>query len=324
MTNPITAAEPCPVADAQVRPAFTFSARSRDGADFHDGAVIRVFPPHRSEGYSPAHVAEMIHLALDAAREQRWGARLVVLPAGVGVLDPIVLPTEDWTDLGRLAVRDAISRWGTACGTGLPGNHPPVVLGLDGTVVFAESGPWTQAVQAAVVVDGHVVTHVTHKTKARDSDEAAALDIAWDDDADRPEPDALVRHHPIVDILGERTLLLVCHDAAAFSARSRAASSPDGVAAAIHAQYERLLRAPDAPRTAVNLVHQLPRHATARLVTSPVFQNAHRVLHDEHGLRVVAVTGLHPDDRLRAFERVHTHLRCDFRHVDVFVDLLDP
>lgn len=266
----------------------------------------------------------MVTLSLGAAAEQRRSAQLVVLPAGVGVLETIALATEDWTDRGRLQVAQAVSAWGRACGMGLPGNHPPVVLGLDGTVVFAESGPWPQAVQAAVVVDRHVVTHVTHKTKARDGDEAAALDIAWNDDADRPDPDALMRHHPVVDILGERTLLLVCHDAAALSARSRAASSPDGVAAAIHAQYAQLLREPEAPRTAINLLHQLPRHATARSVTSPVFQNAHRVLHDEHGLRVIAVTGLHPEDSHRAFERVHTHLRCDFRHVDVFVEPLDP
>lgn len=324
MTIPPTAAGPSPVSSGSARPTFILSCRPRDGTDFHGGAVIRVFPPHRPEGYSPAQVAEMVTLALDAAGIQRSLPRLVALPAGVGVLDTITLATEDWTDPARGTVFDAIFRWGSAFGCDLPLGHPPVVLGLDGTVVFAESGPWPQAVQVAVVVDGHAVTHVTHKTKPRDSDEAAALDLAWDDHADRPASDALGRHYPVVDILGERVLLLVCHDAAAFAARSRAASSPDGVAAAIYAQYERLLGAPDAPRVAINLIHQLPRNATARSVTSPVFSNAHRVLHDEHGLRVIAVTGLHPDDRHRAFERVHTNLRCDYRHVDVQIELLDP
>lgn len=319
MTNALTAAGPSPASSGLVRPAFTLSCHPRSGTDFHAGTVVRIFPPHRTEGYSPAQVAEMVCVALDAASARRCFPRLIVLPAGVGVLDTITLATEDWTDAARGMVLDAIYRWGIAFGCELPLGHPPVVLGLDGMVVFAESGPWRQAVQVAVVVEGHALTHVTHKTKPH-GDEVAALDIAWDDTADRPASDALAQHDPVVDLLGERTLILVCHDAVAFSGRSRAASSPDGVAAAIHTQYERLLTAPDAPTVTINLLHQLPRRSTMRAVISPAFQAAHTVLAREYSQRVVAVTGLNPDDPRRAFERVHTHLRCDLPHLDVFVD----
>lgn len=125
-------------------------------------------------------------------------------------------------------------------------------------------------------------------------------------------------------IHGERVLVLVCHDAAIFSARSRAASTSGGNAAVIRSQYDALLSADGVPRIAINLLHQLPRHAAARSVTSPVFQNAHKVLAERYGVRVIAVTAMHPEDVTRASVRLHTHLRCDAASVDVFVTPNDP
>lgn len=285
---------------------------------------MRVFPTWRETGYTPAEAAWMIVRAVEVATAQGHTPRLVVLPAGVGQLPMITLPTTDWTDAARLAVREAIDGWGYTCGRALPPSHPPVLLGLDGTIDFHEAGPWEQAVQVAVLLEGQRVAHVTHKTKPRDADEATALDLAWDDATQRPACDALARNDPVAMIHGQRTLLLVCHDAAAFSARSRAASAPGGNADILRAQYDAVLRAEGAPRLAINLLHQLPRHATARSVTSPVFQNAHNVLAGEYGVRVIAVTAMHPEDVARASVRLHTHLRCDAASVDVFVTTSDP
>lgn len=323
MTNDSTAAGQHPAPGNPNCPEFTLAPRIRAGPVYQGGVVVRVFPSRRETGYTPAQIAWMIARAVDAANERGLAPRLVVLPAGVGQLPTITLPTTDWTDAARLTVREAIDEWGHTCGRALPPSHPPVVLGLDGTVDFHEVGPWEQAVQVAVVLARQTVAHVTHKTKPRDADEGTALDVAWDDATQRPAGDALARHDPVATIHGQRTLMLVCHDAAAFSARSRAASSPGGNADVIRAQYDALLNA-DAPRIAINLLHQLPRHATARSVTSPVFQNAHKVLAGEYGVRVIAVTAMHPEDVTRASVRLHTHLRCDAASVDVFISANDP
>ena len=113
--------------------------------------------------------------------------------------------------------------------------------------------------------------------------------------------------------------MLVCHDAAIFSARSRAASTSGGNADVIRAQYDTLLTASDAPRLAVNLLHQLPRKPAGRIMTSPVFQNAHNALH-QRGVRVIAVSGLNPACAPQAFERVSVQLRCDARRIDVLIE----
>ncbi len=324
MTNDSTAAGQRPATGGGDRPEFTLTARIRAGPDYRGGVVVRVFPPRREAGYHPAQVARMIRQAADAANQRGPAPRLVVLPAGVGQLPAITLPTDDWTDDARLTVRDAIREWGLTCGQALPPDHPPVVLGLDGTVDFHGFGPWEQAVQVAVVLERQAVTHVTHKTKPRDADEAAALDLARDSATWRPAGHALARSDPVATVRGERVLMLVCHDAATFSARSRAASAPGGAADVIRGQYDALLVAPDAPRLAINMLHQLPRSARARSVTSPVFQNAHNVLAERYGARVIAVTAMHPDDTARASLRLHKHLRCDVASVDVFVTPNDP
>lgn len=319
MTNDSMAAGQRPATGGGDRPEFTLTPRIRAGPDYHGGLVVRVFPPRREDGYPAARVAGMITEALCAATERGHAPRLVVLPAGVGQLPVLTLPTADWTDAARLAVRDAIHQWGLTCGRALPTDHPPVVLGLDGTVDFHGCGPWGQAVQVAVLLERQGVAHVTHKTKPRDADEAASLDLSWEGETWRPAGDALARSDPVASVRGQRTLMLVCHDAAAFSARSRAASAPGGNADLIRAQYDALLAAPDAPRVAINLLHQLPRHAEARSATTPVFQNAHKVLAERYGVRVIAVTAMHPGDVPRASLRLHTHLRCDAASVDVFV-----
>lgn len=273
-------------------PEFTLTPCIRAGPAYLGGVVVRVFPSRREHGYTPAQVAWMILGAVGAANERGLAPRLVVLPAGVGQLPTLTLSTTDWTDAARFSVREAIKAWGYTCGRALPPCHPPVLLGLDGTVDFHEVGPWEQAVQVAVVLERQAIVHVTHKTKPRDADEAAALDLAWDDTQHRPAADALARNDPVATLHGQQTLMLVCHDAAAFSARSRSASSPGGNADVIRTQYDALLRAEGAPRIAINLLHQLPRQATARSVTSPVFQNAHNVLAGAYGVGVIAVTAM--------------------------------
>lgn len=323
MSNDSTAAGDCPMPGGRDRPEFTLTPRIRAGPDYHHGFVVRVFPPRREEGYPAARVARMITGALHITATQGQSPRLVVLPAGVGTIPTIRLPTTEWEIAGRLTVGAALAAWGRACGRHLPSEHPPVVLGLDGAVDFDGGGPWPQAVQAAVVLNRGEVVHVTHKTHPRDGSEATALDIARDPFTWRPTEHALAWHDPVATVHDERVLMLVCHDAAIFSARSRAASTSGGNADVIRGQYDALLTAPDAPRVAVNLLHQLPRHLAARSVTSPVFQNAHNALH-ERGLRVIAVTAMHPEDVMRASLRLHTQLRCDFGGVDVFVTPNDP
>lgn len=290
----------------------------RPGPAFRDGVVLRIFPPRCVDGYGADEVADMIGQSLDASRA--WGLfpRLVVLPAGVGQLDPVHVLGEEWAGVDRAAVRAAIHRWGRALGQALPPAHPVVVFGLDAAATFEGGEAWSQAVQAAVVLEQQEVVHVTHKTKPCNVVEDTALDLWRDPDSDRPANDVLLRHEPVALVGGEPLLLLVCHDAAAFSGRSRAASSPTGDAASIAAQYDALLAAPAAPRVALNLLHELPRHRDARSLTSPVFQNAHRVLHERYGVRVIAVSAVHPDALDRASQRLHTDLRCDFASVDVF------
>lgn len=319
MPNDSTAAGDSPALGGPDRSEFTLTLRERAGPDFHCGVVVRVFPSRCKGGYTPVQVATMINHALHLAGGRGHSPGLVVLPAGVGLLPTITLPTTDWTDPARLTVRRAVDEWGRTCGNHLAPMHPPVVLGLDGTVDFFDVGPWEQAVQVAVVLDRQTVVHVTSKTKPRDNDEALGLDLAWDDATQRIAHDALTRHDPVAEIRDERVLMLVCHDAAAFSARSRAASSRGGNADVIREQYDALIAAPNAPRIAINLIHQLPRHAGARSVTSPVFQNAHKVLAKDYGMRVITVTATHPDEMARASLRLHTHLRCDAASMDVFV-----
>lgn len=309
-----------PAADAETRPPFTLTLRRRDGPDYHGGAVVRITCPRRREGYPPADVAAMVTAAIEATHQQGDTARLVVLPAGVGHVGTLLLPELGWTDAGRLLVNIAIGRWSLHCGRFLPQDHPPIVLGLDGDVDFGDgSGLWSKAVQVAAVLDQRAVAHVTHKTKPRHADEAQALDIPWDFTIDRPAPDALLRHYPTTRLHGERTLLLVCHDAATFSPRSRRASAPGGGPDLLRRQYVALLSEPDVPRVAVNVIHRLPRRAEARTVTSSVFQSAHSSLHRDHGVAVIAVAGVHPDCAPRAFERLHTLLACPFRGIDVLV-----
>ncbi len=303
-----------PAAPTPVRPQFIIPPRTLPGDEYHGGAVVRIFLPYRMEGYLPTTVGAAIVHALGASQ---CAPGLVVLPAGVGVIDTVTLATEDWTDVDRRAVAASIDRWVRACGDSLPPCHPPVVLGLDGSAVFGGGDPWEQAVQVAVVIQNRRLAHVTAKTKPTNDDEATALDVSFNLATNLPSSTAVFDNQPVATIGEESTLLLVCHDAAAFSARSRSASRRGGAADMIRRQYDDLLARCDAPLVAINLLHQLPRRAGSRLVTSSVFQNAHRALHDEYLVRVIAVSGLHPDETERAATRLHALLRCDFLCVDV-------
>jgi hypothetical protein len=308
-----------PAANGDLHPNIPLLAvATRTGEPYHGGTVVRLFTPRRAEGYAPEIVAAMIVQALVAVPPHQH-PRLVVLPAGIGRIERVELSDAVWSDDTRGMVRASITRWCDALGSRLPANHPPIVLGLDGAATWDSDLLSDKAVQVAVVLVNRQLAHVTAKTKPRHDGEASVLDLAWDDSANRPASDALAQHHPVVSLHGERTLLLVCFDAAAFAARSRVASSPDGTAATIAAQYDALLATPDAPRVAINLLHRLPRKPSARIITSPIFQNAHRVLGEDRGVHMIAVAGLHPDIATRAFAKLHADLACDFHSVDVLV-----
>jgi hypothetical protein len=212
-----------------------------------------------------------------------------------------------------------IADWTSTFTESLPADHAPIVLGLDGHVHFSEWGSCPGAVQVAVSIANREIVGVTFKTKPRDTYERDAIEIAWDDHLNRPAAHALAVHEPVVDIGGQRVLVLLCHDAVNWSARSEAASGPYGWSGVIRRQYAELLRRPDAPAIAINLIHRLPRRRESAMVTSPCFQSAHATLARRHKIRVVAVAGTHSGCSARSFRGLHERLACDYRSLDVLV-----
>lgn len=285
--------------------------------------VVRVFPLRRGTRTSQTDVAELVRLAMRAAAERSLSCEMIVFPAGAVLLPTMQLGSVRWTDTERLAVRAKLVEWGTVFGRSLPENHPPVCLGVDAHVAFSDGLQAPYAVQSGVVLVDREPASVTLESKPANAEERWCLPIAWDHEHARPTGTALIEHGPLTELHGERTLVLVCHDAVAFASRSVRSTRAGSWSDTIRRQYEALIET-HRPAQVLHLIRELPGRADAQRILVPTFQSAHRALRDRYGMRVVAVAAPHPELALPAFQHMHAHLACDRPHLDLLVTCARP
>lgn len=289
-----------------------------------DGAgVIRLFWPRGRHALTLRDTAMVLGAAMSEGVSRSLRCGLIVLPAGAVTLATLQLAGVRWTDTDRVAVRAALFAWGASLGRLLPEDHPPVCVGVDAAVRFSDGLVAPYAVQSLVLVVRREAVSVTLKSKPVDAEERAFLPIAWDQEHARPQDRALAEQSPITEVHGQRALMLICHDAVTFAPRSVRSTRAGTWSDTIRRQYDTLL-ATQRPSLVLHAIHEMPGRAGARQMLVPIFQSAHASLRRDHGLTVIAVSGLQEEVALRAFDRMHTHLACDVQHLDLLIDIERP
>lgn len=287
------------------------------------GSVVRVFPLRGGTRATRTPLTELVGLVKRAATERSLWCELIVFPAGAALLPTLELGSVRWTSTERLVVRAKLVEWGTVFGRSLPEGHPPVCVGVDAAVQFADGLLALNAVQATVLIVSREPVSVTLKSKPANAEERWCLPIAWDHEHARPTDTALIEQAPITELFGEPTLVLVCHDAVAFARRSVRSARAGGWSDTIRQQYEALIET-YRPTQVLHLIHELPGRADAQRILVPAFQSPHRALRDRYEMRVIAVAAPHPGLALPAFQHMHAHLACDRPHLDLLVTYTQP
>lgn len=277
----------------------------------HGGIVLRVFVPRTCDGYSADVVARVIRVSLAEAGKQNLKVSLVVLPAGIGLIRDAAFPIMEPRRPDEAEVTKCVHAWADSVSKKL-GDHPPVVFGLDGYTDEEKLG-----IQLAVRIEDGKVPAVTWKSLPT-SAERSSLVTLWGPPNTTPSAGALKKNAPVASVGGEPALFMVCHDATAFAGRAKKQANDDTWSGVMHDQYD-ALAASEEIKLGINLIHQLPRGSGGRMMTSPVFQSGHQGL--QKRMHVIAVAGLAHKCRNAAFERLHRLLACDYKHLDLRVDV---
>ena len=276
------------------------------------GMILRVFVPRICDGYDSGVVARIVKVALEESRKRKLNISLITLPSGVGLIREapfsIQSPRRPDADEVEQHARD----WATRLSAKLV-DHPPIILGLDGY-----TAPDVVGIQLAVGIEKGCDPTVTWKSLPM-SNERSTLVTLWGPPNTTPPPNSLTNNHPVVGVGNVRALMLVCHDSTAFAGHATHNANNDTWTGVFHKQYDDLIKIKTI-NFAINLIHRLPRNAGGRMMTSPIFQSGHTSLR-KHDIPVIAVAGLNNKCRSAAFKKLNRLLACDFRHLDLRIDV---
>jgi len=296
---------------------------------FKGGVILRLFADAFWDG-CPEEVAAVVQNAVSKA-DQRVGA--VLLPGGMGRLTKEVTCEGGWWDSTGVSTVNALAgEWCTSLSACLGKNHPPVISGLDGTVVFQRRRGRRKCdlgIQLTVAIEPRKPPHAAWKSTPVSGAEENCIFVPWNDAEDRPRRSAVRRNRAVGTVAGESSLFLICHDLSAFSSAQWLPRAPETHwKVRLRRQYVALLKA-KRPSMAFSCIHVLPRGEEEDAGLPSSFKNGlNRLKMGRMALAgyrqtsfppvsAVAVAGLHHGASSQQFHRVARWLETPFAHVDL-------